>query len=166
MVTSNVTTIAHWVLATRQILDDVPMLQSYVDGRLRYGLALVEENQLLNGSGTGTDLAGIYTQATAFTPPITIPATVKGSFNQGTMQIQLGLDTDDAGQILLKSASLSDSDHSFLVTTQNGDKYYFQAQVMSFKVNVGSVDQITTATVTLELTTNSAGVGIVEVLAP
>ena len=52
------------------------MLQSYIDGRLRYGLALVEENQLLNGSGTGTDLAGIYTQATAFTPPITIPATV------------------------------------------------------------------------------------------
>jgi len=35
-----------------------------------------------------------------------------------------------------------------------------------FKVNVGSVDQITTATVTFELTTNSAGVGIVEVLAP
>ena len=76
VLTSNVTTIAHWVLATRQILDDVPMLQSYIDGRLRYGLALVEENQLLNGSGTGTDLAGIYTQATAFTPPITIPATV------------------------------------------------------------------------------------------
>jgi HK97 family phage major capsid protein len=76
VLTSNVTTIAHWVLATRQILDDVPMLQSYIDGRLRYGLALVEENQLLNGSGTGTDLAGIYTQATAFAPPITIPATV------------------------------------------------------------------------------------------
>ena len=90
----------------------------------------------------------------------------KGSLNQGTMTIQMGLDTDDTGQILLKSASMSDADHSFLVTTQNGDKYYFQAQVMSFKVNVGSVDQITTATVTLELTTNSAGVGIVEVLAP
>jgi len=78
----------------------------------------------------------------------------------------MGLDTDDSGQILLKSASMSDADFSFLVTTQNGDKYYFQAQVMSFKVNIGSVDQITTATVTLELTTNSAGVGIVEVLAP
>ena len=83
-----------------------------------------------------------------------------------TMTIQMGLDTDDTGQILLKSASISYADHSFLVTTQNGDKYYFQAQVMSFKVNVGSVDQITTATVTLELTTNSAGVGVVEVLAP
>ncbi|MBK8199271.1 MAG: phage major capsid protein [Acidobacteria bacterium] len=74
--TSSVTTIAHWVLATRQILDDAPMLQSYIDGRLRYGLALVEENQLLNGGGTGTDLNGIYTQASAFTAPITIPAPV------------------------------------------------------------------------------------------
>lgn len=66
IVTTSVTTIAHWLLATRQILDDVPMLQSYIDGRLRYGLAYVEENQLLNGGGTGTDLNGIYTQATAF----------------------------------------------------------------------------------------------------
>lgn len=67
LMTSNVTTIAHFVLATRQILSDVPQLQSYIDGRLRYGLAYVEDNQILNGAGTGTDLNGIYTQATAFT---------------------------------------------------------------------------------------------------
>lgn len=90
----------------------------------------------------------------------------KGSFNEGSISMQLGLDTDDAGQILAKAASLSDNDYSFQVTTQNGDIYWFQAQVMSFKVNIGSVDQITTASVTLELTTNSAGVGVVEVLAP
>lgn len=71
IVTSSVTTIAHWVLATKQILDDVPQLQSYIDGRLRYGLEYVEEGQLLNGGGTGTDLNGIYTQATAFSAPIT-----------------------------------------------------------------------------------------------
>lgn len=89
----------------------------------------------------------------------------KGSFNEGTMSMSLGLDTDDAGQIVMKAASVSDNDYSFLVTTQNGDKYYFQAKVMSWKVGVGGVDQITTASVTLELTTNSAGVGIVESLA-
>lgn len=72
LVTSNVTTIAHWVLATRQILDDAPMLQSYIDGRLRYGLKLVEEDQLLNGGGTGTDLNGIYTQATASTANLAV----------------------------------------------------------------------------------------------
>lgn len=70
--TTAVTTLAHWVLATKQILSDVPQLQSYINGRLRYGLKLVEEDQLLNGAGTGTDLNGIYTQATAFSAPITI----------------------------------------------------------------------------------------------
>jgi HK97 family phage major capsid protein len=72
VVNGAVTTIAHWVLATRQILDDVPMLQSYIDGRLRYGLAYVEDNQLLNGGGTGTDLNGIYTQATASTANLAV----------------------------------------------------------------------------------------------
>jgi len=70
IMTTAVTTIAHWVLATKQILDDVPQLQSYIDGRLRYGLQYVEEGQLLNGGGTGTDLNGIYTQATAYSAPI------------------------------------------------------------------------------------------------
>ncbi len=89
----------------------------------------------------------------------------KGSFNQGTMTLQIGLDTDDAGQVIAKAASRSDNDYSFKVTTQSGDKYYFQAKVMSWKVGVGSVDSSTTATCVLELTTNSAGVGVVEVLA-
>jgi len=70
VVNTSVTTIAHWVKATKQILDDVPQLQSYVDGRLRYGLMYVEENQLLNGGGTGTDLNGIYTQASTYSAPI------------------------------------------------------------------------------------------------
>src|SRR3546814_5984194 len=68
--TATVTTIANWVLATRQILDDVAMLQSYIDGRLRYGLAYAEELQLLNGDGTGTNLNGVYTQATTFASPL------------------------------------------------------------------------------------------------
>jgi hypothetical protein len=89
----------------------------------------------------------------------------KGSFNEGTMAISLGLDTDNAGQILMKSASLSDNNYSFMVTTQSGDKYFFQAKVMSFKVNIAGVDSITTASASLELTTNAAGVGIVETLA-
>lgn len=70
IVTAVVTTIAHWVLATKQILDDVPQLQSYIDGRLRYGLSYAEELQLLMGDGTGTNLNGIYTQATAYLQPI------------------------------------------------------------------------------------------------
>lgn len=78
IVNANVTTIAHWVLATRQIMDDVPMLRSYIDGRLRYGLAYAEELQLLNGDGTGTNLNGIYTQASALAAnPAVITAPTK-----------------------------------------------------------------------------------------
>ena len=89
----------------------------------------------------------------------------RGSFDEGTMDLSLGLDTDDAGQILMKAAALSDSNYSFLLTTANGDKYYFQGLVMKFKVGVGAVDDITSATSTIELQTSSTGVGIVEVLA-
>ena len=64
-----VATIAHWVGASKQVLADVPMLQGYIDGRLRYGLKLKEEAQLLKGSGTGLNLSGIYTQATAYVNP-------------------------------------------------------------------------------------------------
>ncbi|WP_114233384.1 phage major capsid protein, partial [Acinetobacter baumannii] len=45
--------IAHYMKASRQILDDASQLQSYIDGRLRYGLAFKEEQQILNGDGTG-----------------------------------------------------------------------------------------------------------------
>lgn len=45
------------------------MLQSYIDGRMTYGLKLKEEMQLLNGDGTGSNLSGILPQATAFADP-------------------------------------------------------------------------------------------------
>lgn len=68
----SVKTLAHWVKASRQILDDAPMLESYVRGRLMYGLKLVEEQQLLNGDNTGGNLHGIIPQATAFADPATL----------------------------------------------------------------------------------------------
>lgn len=90
----------------------------------------------------------------------------KGSYNEGKMSLKIGLDTDDAGQILMKAASTSDSQYFFEVATQNGDKYHFPAMVMSWKVGVGSVDSITAASCDLELTSSSGGVGVVESLAP
>ncbi|WP_434701540.1 phage major capsid protein [Pseudomonas sp. D1-36] len=64
--TANVKTIAHWIQASRQVMDDAPMLESYVNNRLLFGLALVEEGQLLNGDGTGDNLVGLNTVATAY----------------------------------------------------------------------------------------------------
>lgn len=67
--TSAVRTIAHHIKASRQILDDAAQLESYIGGRLMYGLKLVEDRQLLNGDGLTGNLKGIVPQATAFADP-------------------------------------------------------------------------------------------------
>src|SRR5690348_4376017 len=46
----------------------------------------------------------------------------KGSYDEGTMNLKVGLDNDDAGQILAKTASESDDDYSFELTLQDGTK--------------------------------------------
>lgn len=54
-----VRTIAHYELAHRNVLQDEPQLQSTINNELLYGLRLTEDNQILNGTGTGEDLLGI-----------------------------------------------------------------------------------------------------------
>src|SRR5690606_32486999 len=66
--TTPVRTIAHIFKASRQIMDDAPALASYINARGTYGLKYVEEQQLLNGNGTGQNLNGIVPQASAFAP--------------------------------------------------------------------------------------------------
>ena len=58
--------------ASKQVLSDISQLRSIIDQRLLYGLAYVEEGQILNGDGTGQNLNGIIPQATAYVPPIAI----------------------------------------------------------------------------------------------
>jgi hypothetical protein len=86
----------------------------------------------------------------------------KASFDDGAITLAVGLDSKDAGQILLKTAAGSDADYYFCITLQSGDKYFTPAIVMGFKTSVGSVDNIVSASITLELT----GTGVFEDLLP
>lgn len=70
LVNTSAKVIAHTMKVSRQALSDVAALRSMIDNRLSYGLDLVEENQILNGDGTGQNLAGIIPQATAFSTPL------------------------------------------------------------------------------------------------
>jgi HK97 family phage major capsid protein len=62
-----VVTLAHFIPASVQVLDDAPSLMSHINGRLMYGLKLKEETQLLSGTGSNHQLNGLITQATAYT---------------------------------------------------------------------------------------------------
>jgi HK97 family phage major capsid protein len=72
--TTSAKVIAHWMKASRQALDDVPMLRSMIDERLLYGLAYKEEGQLLNGDGTGQNLLGLIPSATAYAAAFAVMA--------------------------------------------------------------------------------------------
>ncbi|MGP4691623.1 phage major capsid protein [Agrobacterium cavarae] len=72
LVTTSAKVIAHWMKASKQVLSDISQLESIINQRLLYGLAYVEEAQLLNGDGSGQNLAGIIPQATAYSAPISV----------------------------------------------------------------------------------------------
>jgi HK97 family phage major capsid protein len=54
-----VRTIAEWIPATKRALADVGQLMGIINDELQQDLAQTEENQLLNGDGTGENLTGI-----------------------------------------------------------------------------------------------------------
>jgi HK97 family phage major capsid protein len=88
--TAPVRTIAHWVPVSRQAMDDVPQLESLIDGELRWGLDDVEDGELLLGDGTGQHLEGLYTQATAYSAPLTIAgATRIDQMRLAILQVEL-----------------------------------------------------------------------------
>lgn len=70
LVNAPVVTIAHFIKASKQILDDAPALRSYIDTRMRYGVEYRVDNQLLNGNGVGQNISGMTKSGnyTAFTP--------------------------------------------------------------------------------------------------
>ena len=68
LVQAPVVTIAHFVLASRQVLDDEAQLQSYLNMRMTYGLRRKEDNEILKGDGAAGHLTGITTICNQFVP--------------------------------------------------------------------------------------------------
>lgn len=95
--------IAHWFLASAEILADAPGLRSIIDNRLRYGLKFVEDVQLLKGDGTGQNLLGIKPQASDYAVPAGLTGfaapTMIDKLRIAQLQVALALYPAD-GQVL------------------------------------------------------------------
>jgi HK97 family phage major capsid protein len=85
-----VSTIAHWIPVSRQLLDDSQAIQGYVNSRLLYGLKLVEEDELLNGSGVQGHLSGLVTNSTVMdTAGVVVPSdTYLDVLRKAALQLQ------------------------------------------------------------------------------
>lgn len=73
-VTAAVKTIAEWIPATKRGLADAKQLRGLIDDELRADLAEEEEDQILNGNGSGENFTGILntsgTQAQAYSATV------------------------------------------------------------------------------------------------
>jgi len=58
-VTFDVTTLAHWMPASKQSLRDVAGVRSLIDSKLEWGLRRRLATQIINGNGLGANLLGI-----------------------------------------------------------------------------------------------------------
>lgn len=65
-VTVPIELISHWFAASRQILNDAKGLRDKINSQGLYGLKFKEDAQLLLGDGTGGNLSGFVTNATAY----------------------------------------------------------------------------------------------------
>jgi len=123
--TATVRTIAHWMRASVQVLADAPALRSIIDQRLRYGLSYVEETQLLNGSGTGQNLPGLVTNATAYAAPGSLTATASIDIIR-LMILQVALAEYPANGIVMNPIDmaaiemLKDGDGRYLIGNPQG----------------------------------------------
>lgn len=75
----------------------------------------------------------------------------KGSFNEGSITLPMARAANDAGQVILTAASQVDESYSYCIRLQDGSRFFFSAQCMSFKTSVGGVDSITGKTAQLEI---------------
>jgi HK97 family phage major capsid protein len=58
-----VRTIAHYMVASRQVLADAARLRNYIDNRLMYGLNLEFDSQMLYGDGLTENFKGLFVDA-------------------------------------------------------------------------------------------------------
>ena len=79
-----VATLAHWLAASKQLVDDSAAFSGYVNGRMLYLLESKVEHELLYGDGLTGHLKGIATQATAASgsPPADLIAGVGAAISQ------------------------------------------------------------------------------------
>ncbi len=59
LVNTPISTVAHWIKITRQLMDDAPALAAYVNARLVYGVNRRVETQLVAGNGTAPNIGGL-----------------------------------------------------------------------------------------------------------
>jgi len=118
VVQTGVKTIAEWVPATKRALADVAQLEGLINDELRADVAEAEENQLLNGDGSGENFTGILN--TSGIQSQTFSTDIVTTVRKGITKAKL------IGRVNPNGLVLNPADAEKLDLLQDGnDRYYF-----------------------------------------
>jgi HK97 family phage major capsid protein len=111
--------IAHWLPVTDEMLEDVPQLRGYIDARLRLGVQLELDDQLLNGTTDAPDIIGIRNRS-GLGPDI-----VKGSDTEADAILKAIAQVETTTGLVVSGIVLNATDwHKIQLTkTTTGDYY-------------------------------------------
>ena len=130
--------IANYFKISEEMLTDIPQLMSYLGARATSKLLLVEDAQLMNGTGTGLNINGIATQATAFTGG-NVRATTPNDFDVLRAAIsQIRLKEYQANAIMMNPEDVATMD----MTKDSQGRYVLPAMIGNVATGISGVPVI------------------------
>lgn len=102
VVSESAAVIATWQNMTRQVLADVPQVQSYLDGRMRYALKRRADQEVISGTGVSPNLLGLTNRSGIITYA---PGSAEARYRSIRRAIRLGEDAESVYEIIVLSPS-------------------------------------------------------------
>jgi HK97 family phage major capsid protein len=124
--------IAHWIPVTRQMLADLPFMETYIEDRLRTGIERREDGQFLNGNGTPPNLTGLLNTSgilnldgTYFgSNPVANAGTNVENFNR-VLRAKTRIRLSNVGGAQATFVVLNPADHEVMLTAGDANRQYY-----------------------------------------
>ena len=104
--------ITAFIKVSKEMLDDIPLMESEINQELSERINLTIDTQLLSGDGTGQNLTGILANATAFAPS-SFAASVPEANNSDVLRVainQINLNLFQANYIVMHPSDVTAMD--------------------------------------------------------
>lgn len=117
-VTETLKKIAGYIKISDEMTEDAAFLVSEIEGRLLYALQLEEENQLLNGSGTGQNIRGLLNRSGLQTETAAGEADVFDAIYRALTKVELATD------LVADGIAINPADYQKLRLSKDGNGQY------------------------------------------
>ena len=117
-VTETLKKIAGYIKISDEMTEDAAFLVSEIEGRLLYALQLEEENQLLNGTGTGQNVRGLLNRSGLQTETAAGQADVFDAIYRSLTKVELATD------LVADGIAINPADYQKLRLSKDGNGQY------------------------------------------